>query len=70
MNKFQQVIETETIDKLFLELSQITKAKTQRQLRYEVLLFRCIKALEIVPANVRNGEHIALPDQIRKAIEE
>lgn len=28
-------METETIDKLFLELSQVTKAKTQRELELE-----------------------------------
>lgn len=31
-------LETETIDKLFLELSQFTQAKTERELRYEKAL--------------------------------
>jgi len=31
-------METETIDKLFLELSQVTKAKTARELELEDLL--------------------------------
>ncbi len=60
---------TEAIDKLFLELSQFTQAKTARELRYEALLKRCINACNVVPAKMRNGEHIALPDQIREAME-
>ena len=32
-------METETIDRLFLELSQFTKAKTKRDLQLDELLF-------------------------------
>lgn len=37
-------IETETIDKLFLELSQITKAKTNKELSLERLLESVLEA--------------------------
>jgi hypothetical protein len=34
-------METETIDKLFLELSQVTQATTAKELRMQKLLARC-----------------------------
>lgn len=37
---------TETIDKLFLELSQVTKAKTAKELSLERLLREVLKAWE------------------------
>jgi hypothetical protein len=39
-------LETETIDKLFLELSQVTKAKTARVIHLERLLGLVLKAWE------------------------
>lgn len=62
-------METETLDKLYLEWSQFTQARTARELRYEALLLRAAAACRMVPAGVRNGEHISLPDQIAKAME-
>lgn len=59
---------TETLDKLYLEWSQFTQARTARELRYEQLLRRAAMACRMVPAGVRNGEHISLPDQIESAI--
>lgn len=38
--------ETETIDKLFLELSQFTTAKTKRELRLEAALKLCLTVNE------------------------
>lgn len=35
---------TEIIDKLYLELSQISKAKTTRELQYEGMLWDCYHA--------------------------
>lgn len=40
-------METEAIDKLFLELSQITKAKTERELQLEKLLGLVLDAWQI-----------------------
>lgn len=34
----QDIMDTDTIDKLFLELSQVTKAKTNRELKMEAAL--------------------------------
>ena len=38
-------METETIDRLFLELSQVTKATTSKELRMQKLLARCLPHL-------------------------
>lgn len=59
---------TETLDKLYLEWSQFTKARTERELRYEALLRRCVPVIRRVPNKFRNGENISLPDQIEAAI--
>lgn len=40
-------LETETIDKLFLELSQITKAKTAREIYLERLLGLVLEAWKV-----------------------
>jgi hypothetical protein len=37
---------TETIDRLFLELSQFTRAKTGRELAFHVALIKAIAALD------------------------
>ena len=39
-------MKTEIIDKLFLELSQVTKAKTEKELALECLLRNVLKAWE------------------------
>lgn len=59
---------TETLDKLYLEWSQFTQARTARELRYEALLKRCAAACKMVPMYVRNGEHISLPGHIEAAL--
>ena len=58
------MMETETLDKIYLEWSQFTQARTEREIRYEKLLLRAINACEAVPFGIRNGEHISLPRQI------
>ena len=62
-------METETLDKLYLEWSQFTQARTARELRYEQLLRQAATACECVPKGVRNGDHISLPGRIRAALE-
>ena len=59
---------TETLDKLYLEWSQFTHARTARELRYEALLRRAQLACRMVPVGVRNGEHISLPGHIEAAL--
>lgn len=59
---------TETLDKLYLEWSQFTEARTARELRYEALLVRAAVACRLVPIGIRNGEHISLPSKIEQAI--
>ena len=59
---------TETLDKLYLEWSQFTQARTARELRYEALLRRAAAACRMVPVGARNGEHISLPGQIEAAL--
>lgn len=62
------VMNTETLDKLYLEWSQFTQARTARELQYEALLKRAAAACRMVPVGVRNGEHISLPRQIELAL--
>lgn len=54
---------TETIDRLFLELSQVTKAKTQREILLEAALASanamCRSAYQIAS---RKGEHTGWED--------
>lgn len=56
-------IETESIDRLFLELSQFTKAKTAREIKLEAMIRRIAtsgsweaqgKAAEIALAEIEN----------------
>lgn len=48
-------METEMIDKLFLELSQVSKAKTERELQLERLLKRVLEAWEQDGVKNQNG---------------
>lgn len=64
-------METETIDKLFLELSQVTKAKTARQIQLEKALEdangMCRSAMAIAE---RNGDANwpAFTDRLRESL--
>jgi adenosine deaminase len=46
-------METETIDKLFLELSQVTKAKTERELALEKSLKRQLESHDSIAMVLR-----------------
>jgi hypothetical protein len=62
LQKVTMPFETETIDRLFLELSQVTKAKTKRELKMESLLMRASVAL--------SGNQVDSMKAVAKAIDE
>ena len=49
----EQVMDTETLDKLYLEWSQFTKARTRRELAMERALRWIVNSPGAHPANVR-----------------
>lgn len=52
-------METETIDKLFLELSQITKAKSKRELELEAVIKGALEISNLwLPKGSVKTEHI------------
>lgn len=56
------MIETEVMDKLFLELSQFTRAKTQREIWYEEAIEKALRFLKDATPKDRNGPCIRAID--------
>jgi len=52
--------DTEVIDKLFLELSQVTKAKTSRDIAYEGTLWACYHVFNRLANGESKVEDVAL----------
>lgn len=61
--------ETETIDKLYLELSQFTRAKSDNEIRLEVKLITAHAALDSILCLIGESEpDFVSPYQLRNAI--
>ena len=59
-------METETLDKFYLELSQFTKAKTAREIKMKQLLSEALIELE----REQGGYNVSLKHDIRKILME
>lgn len=62
--------ETETLDKLFLELSQFSRARTGRELAYEVAIRKALEHLKYATPRTRNGPCIQAIGVLRAALGE
>lgn len=51
---------TETIDKLFLELSHVTKASTNKELSYKSVLWECYHVFRGLHEGDLKVEHVAV----------
>jgi hypothetical protein len=67
-SKIGYIMETETLDKLYLELSQITKARTCRELQLEKAINTLIEAARpIIRKHELNSDESALYDAVLEA---